>query len=84
MRGQLFCNVCALDIIPEESKMGSKSCPCMCFGAHYILNGYVLGGQMEQAQNSDSKTHMGEISQGVQSMEMMSYFLFFWPLLIEN
>ena len=33
---------------------------------------------MEQAQNSDSKTHMGEISQGVQSMEMMSYFLFFF------
>ena len=25
-------------------------------------------------------TYMGEISQGVQSMEMMSYLLFFWPL----
>ena len=24
--------------------------------------------------------HMGEISQGVQSMKIMSYFLFFWPL----
>ena len=26
--------------------------------------------------------HMGEIFQGVQSMEMMSYFLFFWPLFL--
>ena len=28
----------------------------------------------------DVSFHMGEISQGVQSMEMMSYFWFFWPL----
>ena len=26
--------------------------------------------------------HMGEISQGVQSMEMMSYFFVFWPLFL--
>ena len=31
MRKQLFCRFCTLNIIHEESRMGSKFCLCMCF-----------------------------------------------------
>ena len=43
----------------------------------------TLLNSIDQQNFPESQTHddiyMGEISQGVQSMEMMSYFSYFWP-----
>ena len=47
---------------------------CKCEGLFVFVNKNTL------VLTNGVKGHMGEISQGIQSMEMMSYIFSFWPL----